>query len=182
MALITRISRLFQADLHAVLDRIEEPAVLLRQAVREMEDALAHDDQRMKLIVHEHGQLAARQRELEHSLGNIEEELDICFSSGKEDLARALIKRRLENQRLDELLSRKRHTLEESRAELGKRIRENRTHLESLQQKAELLCEDDGNTPAETDWSPVDVPTQIAVGEDDIEIAFLREKQQRSQR
>ena len=38
MALITRFSRLFRADLHAVLDRIEEPDVILRQAVREMEE------------------------------------------------------------------------------------------------------------------------------------------------
>ena len=43
MALITRVSRLFQADLHAVLDRIEEPEVLLKQAVREMEEELARD-------------------------------------------------------------------------------------------------------------------------------------------
>ncbi len=35
MALITRLARLFQADVHAVLDRIEEPLVLLQQAVRE---------------------------------------------------------------------------------------------------------------------------------------------------
>ena len=40
MALITRISRLFQADFHAVLDRIEEPEQLLKQAIREMEDSL----------------------------------------------------------------------------------------------------------------------------------------------
>ena len=46
MALITRVSRLFQADFHAVLDRIEEPEVLLRQAVREMEEELARDEQR----------------------------------------------------------------------------------------------------------------------------------------
>ena len=34
MPLINRVSRLFRADLHAVLDRIEEPDVLLRQAAR----------------------------------------------------------------------------------------------------------------------------------------------------
>ena len=38
MALISRVSRLFTADVHAVLDRIEEPEVLLKQAIREMED------------------------------------------------------------------------------------------------------------------------------------------------
>ena len=41
MALINRISRLFTADMHAVLDRLEEPDVLLKQALREMEDESA---------------------------------------------------------------------------------------------------------------------------------------------
>ena len=50
MALITRVSRLFQADFHAVLDRIEEPDLLLRQAVREMEEELARDEQRIDSI------------------------------------------------------------------------------------------------------------------------------------
>ena len=36
MALINRMSRLFTADIHAVLDRIEEPNVLLKHAIREM--------------------------------------------------------------------------------------------------------------------------------------------------
>ena len=44
MALITRVARLFRADLHAVLDRIEEPDVLLKQAVREMEEELASEE------------------------------------------------------------------------------------------------------------------------------------------
>ena len=34
MAIVTRLTRLFRADAHAVLDRLEEPEVLLRQAVR----------------------------------------------------------------------------------------------------------------------------------------------------
>ena len=50
MVLISRISRLFRADLHAVLDRIEEPEALLRQAIREMEELLAQDEQRSRLV------------------------------------------------------------------------------------------------------------------------------------
>ena len=47
MTLINRVSRLFRADLHAVLDRVEEPDLLLHQAVREMEDDLAADRRRL---------------------------------------------------------------------------------------------------------------------------------------
>ena len=35
MPLINRISRLFKADFNAVLDNIEEPELLLHQAIRE---------------------------------------------------------------------------------------------------------------------------------------------------
>ncbi|MGH8626524.1 MAG: PspA/IM30 family protein [Gammaproteobacteria bacterium] len=53
MALITRVARLFRSDLHVVLDRVEEPEVLLRQAIREMEEELSSDEQRIKLMRHE---------------------------------------------------------------------------------------------------------------------------------
>ena len=68
MALITRLSRLMRADLHAVLDRVEEPEVLLRQALREMQEELARDQQRQRLLGRERDQLDARAAELEQAL------------------------------------------------------------------------------------------------------------------
>ncbi|MDH3560304.1 MAG: PspA/IM30 family protein, partial [Gammaproteobacteria bacterium] len=127
MALITRVSRLFRADLHAVLDRIEEPDVLLRQAVREMEEELARDEQRIKVLTHEHEQLVSRHRDIQQTLEGVEAELDVCFESGKDDLARALIRRKLEAQRFIRFLTRKHETLETTLAGLRGRVNENRT-------------------------------------------------------
>jgi phage shock protein A len=176
MALITRVSRLFRADFHAVLDRIEEPDVLLRQAIREMEEALASDEQRLRLLNHEQGQLVARIRELDQSLHAIEEELDICFAANKADLARALVRRKLEAQRLNQHLSRRRETLQETVSGLNKRLEENRSQLDSMRQRAELLAEDREADYPKDGWSGPD----ISVGDEDVEIAFLREKQKRS--
>jgi phage shock protein A len=175
MALITRVSRLFRADLHAVLDRIEEPDILLRQAVREMEEELARDEQRMKFLDHEHGQLVARQADLDQSLSEIGEELDVCFDSGKDDLARALIRRRLEAQRFHTFLSRKRKALEETLAGLGERLRDNRARLDGMRQKVEVLAGDE--TPGQSADGPG--TPDITVREEDVEVAFLREKQKR---
>ncbi len=177
MALITRLSRLFQADLHAVLDRIEEPDALLRQAVREMEEALDLDQQQAGLLKHEQGQLVARQTELERSLARIGEELDICFDSGKDDLAQKLIKRKLEAQRFDSFLSRKSKVLEERLGGLTTRIEENRSRLESMRQKAELMAGAESSEQAEEYWTPPDLP----IRQEDVEVAFLREQQNRSQ-
>jgi phage shock protein A len=176
MALITRVSRLFQADFHAVLDRIEEPGVLLRQAVREMEEELARDEQRSKMLQHEQRQLISRDTDLKQSLHDIEEQLDTCFESGNDDLARAWIKRRLEAQRFGKNLSRKRVALKETLEELNSRLRENQARLESMRQKAELLAEESAHTRPADNWTIPDV----SVRDEDVEVAFLREKQHRS--
>ncbi len=176
MALITRVSRLFRADFHAVLDRIEEPDVLLRQAIREMEEALAHDEQRLRLLNHEQGQLIGRIRDLDHALNAIEEELDLCFTANKVDLAHALIRRKLEAQRLNKHLSCRRETLQETLSGLTARLKESRSQLNSMRQKAELLADDRQADDPKDSWSGPD----ISVRDEDVEIAFLREKQKRS--
>ena len=95
MALVTRLSRLFQADFHAVLDRIEEPDLQLRQAVREMQFTLDQDQQRLKLLQHEAAQLDKAARAASANLEAYDEELDICLAAKKDDLARDLIRRKL---------------------------------------------------------------------------------------
>ncbi|OOZ38928.1 hypothetical protein BOW53_13550 [Solemya pervernicosa gill symbiont] len=66
MALINRVTRLFRADMHAVLDRIEEPEVLLRQSIREMEEALADDEQQLRQLIEEGEQIAERSGRRRH--------------------------------------------------------------------------------------------------------------------
>ena len=176
MALITRVSRLFQADFHAVLDRIEEPEVLLRQAVREMEEELARDEQRNRMLTHEQRQLVIREKEIRQSLHEIEEELDTCFEAGNDDLARTCIRRRLEMLRLEKELSRKHGAASETLEELNSRLNENRARLESMRQKAELLAGENARDQSADNWHIPD----ITVRDEDVEVAFLREKQHRS--
>ena len=173
MALITRVSRLFQADFHAVLDRIEEPGALLRQAVREMEEELACDEQRSKLLQQEHRQLMGRETDLSQSLQDIEKELDTCFDAGNDDLARACIRRKLEAQRFGKHLSRRSGALQATLDDLDTRLRENRARLEGMRQKAELLA-GEHTRPADDRGIP-----EAGVRDADVEVAFLREKQNR---
>jgi phage shock protein A len=175
MALITRVSRLFQADLHAVLDRIEEPDVLLKQAVREMEEGVVKDEQRLKLMQHEQGQVNSREEELEKSLIEIETEMDICFESAKEDLAKTLIRRKLELQRVCKELSHKSKALKENISSLEAQLKEYRVQLESMRQKAELLTDTQAQGVDGFGW----ISSSVAIRDEDVEVAYLREKQKR---
>lgn len=175
MTLITRIARLFRADLHAVLDRIEEPEALLRQALREMEEEQAADEKRLQNLQREAAVLVARQDELGRALAAMDGELDLCFAAGKDELARTLTQRKLETTRTAQAIAGKRAALDETRSGLEARIRENRAHLEHIRQKAEVLAEGFGVPPAEH------AGPGFAVRDEDVEVAFLREKQKRSQ-
>lgn len=175
MALITRVSRLFKADLHAVLDRIEEPDILLKQAIREMEDELHRDEQRLKCLQYEQSQSQARESELEYSLLEIEQELDICFESGKEKLAKTMIRRKLEAQGMSSILARKGSSINDTVSGLEAQLKEYRMRLDNMRQKAELLTEQQADIYTADSWGAA----SINVRDEDVEVAFLREKKNR---
>jgi phage shock protein A len=166
---------MFRADMHAVLDRIEEPQQMLQQAIREMEEALLHDQQQLKLLNYELGQLQRRRQALQQQQEQSEEELDICFHSGKEELARNIIKRRLQTERLGKLLTQQEEALGEQISQLQPRIEQNRAELEGMRQKAELLLSEQPESGAGVGAEDIGV----SVSEDEIEVALLREKQRR---
>lgn len=178
MALITRISKLFTADFHAVLDRIEEPEVLLRQAIRDMEDEIARAEQQVKWLAHEQAQLESRRQDTEGALRHIDEELDVCFAAGKDDLARSSIRRRLEAERRAKELTRRIAAAEKALGEQRAALEENRRYLEGMRQKAEILVEEESSRPS----GPQErfAIAGGAVSDDEVEVAYLRERQRRA--
>ncbi len=180
MALINRISRLFKADFNAVLDRIEEPEQLLKQAIRDMEDELVAAGQRVRSRTREHELLGQRSTELEDKLVALEEELDLCFASRKHDLARSLVKKKLERQRLLQRLASQQTANEKDLDKMREQLDADHSTLEGLQQKAELLMQrgpsDCGVATDDASW----LKNEFVVSNDEIEVAFLREQQARS--
>jgi phage shock protein A len=175
MALITRMTRLFRADIHAVLDRIEEPDQLLKQSLREMEEAFAADQQRARALQLEKEQIHRRQEELKETLEALEAQLDVCFSSDKDELARPLVRRKLGQQQQLKQLGQRASVLDDRQAELETRLQENQCQLESMRQKVELLATQESDLEPQAQWQPADSGIQDA----DVEVAFLHEKQKR---
>ncbi len=181
MALINRISRLFKADFHAVLDHIEEPEALLKQAIRDMEDDLASAEQRIKLSTHDQEALSQRKGELEDTVTEYGVQLDLCFESEKDDLARNIIRKKLEAERLLNSLNKKHAANAKYLAEQRTTLEQNNATLESLRQKAELFAQ---RAPVDRGDSEFDdiawMAREMRVGDDEVEIAYLRERNSRS--
>lgn len=176
MALITRISRLFRADFNAVLDRIEEPDVLLKQALREMEEDIHIEEQNLKMFKNESSQINTCSKESQENIEQINDELDICFESNEFELARNLVKRKLEAQRNEKYLKNKLSSIEKKINDLISRIHENKTRLTVMQQKLELLINEEHHANDYMFFPN----TNNNINDNDVEIAFLREKQARS--
>jgi phage shock protein A len=176
MALVTRLTRLFQADFHAVLDRIEEPDLQLRQAVREMQFALEQDQQRQKLLQHEAGQLDKAAAATGQKLQALDEELDICLTLQKDDLARDLVRRKLGAEQQLQRGQERATAIELQLQALGRQIDEQTQQLTAIKQKLELLVS--------AEESPFDASLTAgdAIRNEEVEIALLREKQRREKR
>ena len=174
MALVTRLSRLFQADFHAVLDRIEEPDLQLRQAVREMQFALDQDRQRQQLLQHEAAQLAKSIATLADNLQQLDDELDICLAAKKDDLARDLVRRKLVAEKNLRSGRERLAGLEQQSRELARQIDEQGGQLTAMKQKLELLVSTDEYHAAD-EFNQADT-----IRNEEVEIALLREKQRRT--
>jgi len=173
MALIRRVTRLFAADMHAVLDQIEEPEALLRQAIREMEEELARQRQREKWLTAEIEAVTARIGGFDDLRRDLDAKLDICFANENDALARKVTRRKLETAKLAEQTEANRETLKRQLDEQTALVEQNADQLESMHQKAAVFAAE----------APHDRNRPRAFGgidDDEVEIAYLREKQARA--
>jgi len=174
MALITRLSRLFEADFHAVLDRIEEPELQLKQAVREMQFALDQDRQRHKLLQHEAGRLDEASAGVGAAIEGFDQELDICLGANKDDLARDLVRRKLASEKQLQAIRTQAQAVESQCRDLDAAIDEHDQQLAAMKQKLELLGSQD-SAAGDRIYSPPE-----SIRNEEVEIALLREKQRRA--
>ena len=178
MTLLTRITRLFKADMHGLLDTIEEPQAVLKQAIREMEEQLRRSD--AGLVRLEQRQKEAeqiRKRESE-ALVEAEQRIALCLDAGNDALAKSFVRKKLESGvRFREIVA-VLAALADEQSKLQARIAQRKEQLRSIQERAAVLhrCEQhsQGCGGLFSDAS------ERGVSEEDIEVAFLEEKQRRT--
>ena len=179
MTLITRITRLVKADLHGILDGLEEPEEVIKQAIRDMEEDIATQERHREELRAVLQRLARETQETTTAMQEIEQQIDICFAAENEPLAKNLLRKRLEMARRAKGITR---TQEETQAQsdgLASRIATHKAQLASVVQKLKMYEEIRPRHP----WaSSTCAPLQSAsvITDDEVEVAFLEEKRRRS--
>ncbi len=179
MTLITRVTRLFRADMHAVLDALEEPELLLKQAIREMQGALERETRQGRLIAEELKQLNTRKQAEQDEMTALNEELDLCFEHNNETLARTVLRQRLEKERIVHYLEQRQASLQSVAEALQQRMDEQSVRLRDMQQKLNLMATQSRPYPGDADDGLPDTTTGFTVTDEALERAWLRECRQR---
>ena len=181
MTLITRVSRLFKADIHGILDCIEEPHAILKQATREMSEEIAKGEGRLKQLESEQKSTANKQHEVSKTEKELDRQIGICFDQENEELARSFVKKRLEAKRRQAVLEQQAEKQSEETSRLREQISRQKEEFKKITEKMELFADTSASSAFSepgSDW----VADTLRVTEDDVEIAFLEEKQRRENR
>ncbi len=170
MRLMNRFARLWRADAHAVLDRLEDPRTLLDGAVRDMEVALAADAAELERQRQRLASLELLAGTLQAQLRAAAEELDVCLDADEDDLARAVIRRRLQLDARRENLGQGIEDTRAAVARLDAQMAQRTDDLAAVREKRSLY--QDTDIPAAT--------SEPAISADRVEVVLLREKQRRA--
>jgi phage shock protein A len=140
MGLFRRVGDIVSANLNELLDGVENPEVMLKQAVREMEAALSSAmDSAARVIANER----LLDRQLAEHRGHLERWRNEATSSvraGVDERARAALVRKTEQQKLVEALEDQRIAAAETSGRLRRQIEAMRVRLGEAQAKLVQVC------------------------------------------
>ena len=186
MAISTRIKRLIHADVNAVLDVIEEPDVILKQAIREMQENL--DWKRGRLARNERNleTLKSHEVHLGEQIAKAEDDLRLCLKEGSEDLAHKTIGRKLSFEKHRKVVKRRISNLTKLCEHQTVEVEAQQAELESVVEKAEFYVrtadDDSAFSVAESILSSADLRPgssyrgagSLQVTQEEIELEWMR--------
>jgi phage shock protein A len=136
MGIMTRFVRIFKADIHGVMDQLEDKGLLLKQYLRDMEVALEQKKARLKKVNVSRNQ-ALRERDKYHQeIKNLEQDLEVAIKRNKDNIARLLIKKLKPLTRLREDIEGHIGTLDQEIAQFEECIDQQHFQYEQLKQRA----------------------------------------------
>jgi phage shock protein A len=178
MGLLTRAIRLCKADLHGVMDQIENQELLLKQHLRDMQAALMQNEAQLKPICRARDQARQEYKKADKKRQRLEMDLEIALKNDKDDIGRMLIKKLKPLMGIQE--NRRQHIdcLTHDIQQLQDKFEQRQLQYEQLQQKATEYFHSAEQSRWE-DIAPVNPPGFVAhdLSEEEIELELLQRKE-----
>ncbi len=169
MGIMTRMLRLCKADVHGVMDQLEDKGLLLKQYLREMETSLGHKEQQVGALAQNIGRLTGQVASHVKEMEKLEHDLTLALEKEKDDIARMLIRRRRALESTSGLLEEQLEKMTQEKVQMSKTLASQRLQYETLKAKADIHCHRATDRLLETDM-PHRAATNYSVDPSDAEI------------
>lgn len=172
MSIYYRIKRLITSDAHALVEGLEEPRLVLAQAIRDMEAGLETLATRIHATRTELTRLCHKAEVTRVALTGIERDVEFAMAEKREDIAKHLIRRMLTGRRHLEGAGAKQAVLTTELAALEKEHAEKQATFESIRERGKGLdlTRESDDTFAAAEHLVATVPNL----DHEVELEFLR--------
>ena len=136
MAIIARIVKIFKADIHGVMDRLEDRGLLLKQHLRDMEETLNRREAKLQKMTASYNQGLKDLSIFKQQWEALDHDLTVAVRKNKDDIARMLIRKMKPLEDLRNELGRHLKTLEEEMIQFKNHLQQQRLRYEQLKNRA----------------------------------------------
>jgi len=135
MAVMTRIVNIFKADIHGLMDQLEDRGLLLKQHLRDMKEALNRKEAKLRKRTALHSQglkdLAGYKQQWEA----LDHDLTVAVRRNNDDIARMLIRKMKPLEDLSEELTRHLKASDEEMIQFKNHLQQQRLRYEQLKNR-----------------------------------------------
>jgi phage shock protein A len=178
MAILSRLTRLCRADLHGLMDQIEDRELLLKQHLREMETALQQKELHFKRMKEERTRLQREGERGEGYITGIDGDVAVAVAKGRDDIARALIRKLKTRERQQEEIARRLAILEQRCAQCAGELDEQWSQYRTLQLKAAAYREEIANRSGSELPFAYPLRDLMEPSAEEVELELLKRKQE----
>ena len=93
MGIMTRLIKICKADVHGVMDQLEDKQLLLKQHLRDMQETLAAKESELNKMITSRSRICQNRENYRLHCEKMEQDLIVAMQKDKDDIARMLIRK-----------------------------------------------------------------------------------------
>jgi phage shock protein A len=178
MGIASRIVKIFKADIHGVMDQFEDQGLLLKQYLRDMEEALNQKEVKLARKIALQNQAQKEHHKYKQQYQSLDHDLTVAVQKGKDSIARMLIRKTQPLVSLCDELADQVATLGEEISQYEQHLSEQRLQYEQLKiRSAEFFhrAEMQGREKDMRDIISNNIPGELS--EEEIELELIKRKE-----
>jgi phage shock protein A len=139
MALLERVSTLLRANLNDLIDQAEDPEIMLKQVILDMQNQLLQVKTQVAIAIADQHLLMKKKKEHDEKAAEWRRKAELAVGKSQDDLARAAIERSIGFQRLSESFDQQLADQSARVEDLKSALRKLEGKLDEAQSRSELL-------------------------------------------